>query len=127
MDKYFIGLTESSLFSGEFSGSFVTSFDGVLCTLELKVHYKSLRGCLILDGLNFEIRGFCSSVVKAAYGVLLEPLGNTPVALLKMTSLWCGIKLELDVPNFEVKTLYQPHAFEFRRVPRQPCSNHCCI
>jgi hypothetical protein len=95
----------------------MTSLEGVPCTLELEVSYKLLRGSLILDGEDFELRGFCSSQMKAAYGVLLESVSNSPVALLKITPNSSGLVLELDMPDFDdFITLYKPHAFDFRRI-----------
>ena len=117
LNKNFIWLTDAvPAFAKEFSGTFVTSLEGVPCALELTLHHKHLHGSLILDGEVFDIRGFCSSIVKAAYGVLLEPISNTPVALLKITPAWWGVRLELDMPDFdELVNLYEPRAFQFRR------------
>ena len=116
LNKNFIWLTDASpAFAKEISGSFVTSLEGVPCTLELKVNYKSLQGSLTLDEHVFELRGVISSQMKAAYGVLLEPISNTPIALLKITPTWWGIIFELDMPDFEVVTLYEPRTFQFQR------------
>ncbi len=115
--KNFIWLEGAApAFANELSGTFVTSLEGVPCTLELTLHHKHVRGTLSLDGSVFEIRGFCSSVIKAAYGVMLEPFSNTPVALLKITPKAWGVRLEMDMPDFDnFVTLYQPRAFQFRR------------
>ena len=117
LNKNFIWLTDASpAFAKELSGRFVTLLEGVPCTLELTLHHKHLHGSLMLDGEVFEIRGFCSSLLNAAYGVLLESASNTPVALLKITSEWWGVRLELDMPDFaDFVTLYEPRAFSFQR------------
>lgn len=117
LNKNFIWLIEvSPAFAKELSGTFVTLLDGARCDLELALVYKSLRGSLKLDGEVFEIRGVVSSVVKAAYGVLLEPVSNTPVALLRITPERGGVVLELDMPDFDdFVNLYEPRAFQFRR------------
>jgi hypothetical protein len=117
LNTNFIWLTDvSGKFAKAFSGTFVTLLDGASCKLELKVIHKSLRGSLFLDGEIFEIRGVLSKVLKAAYGVLLEPVSNTPVALLRLTPTNLGLVLELDMPDFELGNLYRPHAVKFRRV-----------
>jgi hypothetical protein len=117
LNKNFLWLRDDvPAFAKELSGTFVTTLEGVPCDLELKVSYKSLRGSLNLDDEVFEIRGVVSSQLKAAYGVLLEPITNTPVALLRITPKAWGIVLELDMPDFdELVNLYEPHAFMFRR------------
>lgn len=116
LNTNFIWLTEAPpAFAKELSGSFMTLLEGVPCILELRVSYRSLRGSLMLDGVVFEIRGVVSSMMIAAYGVLFEPMSNAPVALLKFTPKKLGIILEMDIPDFEVVTIYQPHTFQFRR------------
>jgi hypothetical protein len=117
LNKNFIWLTDPSpAFAKELLGTFVTSLEGVPCELELNLSgYRSLHGSLTLDGETFEIRGAVSGHMKAAYGVLLEPISNTPIALLRMTPRGWGIVLELDMPDFEVVNLYEPRAFQFRR------------
>jgi hypothetical protein len=107
----------SPAFARELSGTFVTSLEGVPCILELTFHHHYLRGSFSLDGSVFEIRGFCSGHVKAAYGVLLEPISTLPIALLRITLERRVVVLELDTPDFdEPVILYQPRAFQFRRV-----------
>lgn len=116
LKQNFIWLTEDApAFDKELSGTFMTSLEGVPCTLELKVNYKSLQGSLTLDEQIFQIRAVISNQIKAAYGVLIEPMSNTPVALLRITPERWGVKLELDMPDFEVKILYQPHSFRLLR------------
>jgi hypothetical protein len=116
LNKNFSWFTDASpAFAKELSGTFVTSLEGVPCELELKVIYKSLQGSLKLDAQVFEIRGVVSSQMKTAYGVLLEPVSNTPIALLRITPKAWGVVLELDMPDFDVVTLYEPRAFQFRR------------
>jgi hypothetical protein len=117
-NKNFIWLTDASpAFAKELSGTFVTSLEGVPCTLELSFRgYRHLHGSLRLDGEILEISGVVSSQMKTAYGVLLEPISNTPIALLRITPKAWGVKLELDIPDFdELVNLYEPHAFMFRR------------
>lgn len=116
LNKNFIWPTDTSAFAKEFSGTFVTSLEGVPCALELALVYKSLCGSLKLDGEVFDIRGVFSSQMKAAYGVLLEPISKTPIALLKITPKGWGVVLELDMPDFDdFVNLYEPRAFQFRR------------
>jgi hypothetical protein len=117
LNKNSIWLTEYvPAFAKELSGRFVTSLEGVPCTLELKVNHRVLYGFFTLDGEVFELRGCCSSFVEAAFGVLLEPISKTPVALLRLTPHHWGVVLEMDMPDFEdAMTLYEPHAFQFRR------------
>jgi hypothetical protein len=118
-NKNFIWLTGVPAFAKELSGRFVTLLEGVPCTLELTLQHKQLRGSLTLDGEVFELRGFPSSIVKAAYGVLIEPVNHAPIALLKITPELWGLVLELDTPDFEdFVNLCQPSAFQFRRISR---------
>lgn len=99
-------------FAKELSGSFVALLEGVSCKLELKVSFTSLQGSLTLDEQDFQIRGVISNQMKAAYGVLLEPISNTPIALLKITPKVWGLVLELNMPDFEDSVnLCKPHVF----------------
>jgi hypothetical protein len=117
LNKNFIWLTEAgSDFAKGLSGSFTTWLEGVPCELELTLSHKSLRGSLALDGQVFEIRGGFSSQTKTAYGVLVEPVSGTPVALLRITPKGGGVLLELDMPDFaDPVKLYEPRAFQFQR------------
>jgi hypothetical protein len=118
LNKNFSWLTDASpAFAKELSGTFVTSLEGVPCELELSFRgHRHLDGFLRLDGEILEISGVVSSQVKTAYGVLLEPVSNTPIALLRITPKAGGVVLELDMTDFDdFVNFYEPHVFQFRR------------
>lgn len=83
----------------QLTGTFHTSDDSGKGDLELHLSEAGVvTGNLVMNALRFELNG-CISHTGVAFGILLEPVTSSPVALFHIKPGSENSGLELDIPD----------------------------
>jgi hypothetical protein len=98
-------------FRKAFTGTFHTSDKWGNGNLELHLSEAGVvTGNLVMNALRFELNG-CISHTGVAFGILLEPVTSSPVALFHIKPDSEGSGLELDIPELPNKSTVAPVLF----------------
>jgi hypothetical protein len=116
-DVIYLDDTLTPGFRKEFSGTFHTTDKWGEGDLELHLSEKGvLTGKFTTEGITFGLKGTVS-YTGVAFGYLLEPDANIPVALIRINTNGKDLSLEVHVPEFtDLLNENNPEKVLFQRV-----------